>query len=225
MPQAATASDNRAQTADLILDAAEVVFADRGFHGATTRAIAEVAGVNLALIHYYHGTKEALYEAVFTRRSEEINGARHALLQAAMAASPPRLEALLEAFFRPTVTLGLRADGSGHHYARMVANGAAGTDERSRALTSRHYDAIAREFIAALGQLLPGLDHGLAVRGYLFATSISMSLMANTGRAETLSAGACTERDPEQVIAQAVRFVAAGIRSFAQAGGPESSLL
>lgn len=224
MPAQTASADTRAQTAELILDAAEAVFSDRGFHGATTRAIAEIAAVNLALIHYYFGTKEALYDAVFSRRSEEINGARRDLLRAVMAGADPQIEDLLEAFFRPSISAGRQPNRAGHNYARMVAIGAAGTDERSRELTSRHYDGIAREFIAAIEQILPGLGHGMAARSYLYATSISISLMANTGRVALLSDGACTEDDLEAVIAQAIRFVTAGIRSFAteDAGIPQA---
>jgi TetR/AcrR family transcriptional regulator len=47
-----------------ILTAARVLFAERGFAGASTRAIAESAGVNLAMIHYYFGNKERLYRRV-----------------------------------------------------------------------------------------------------------------------------------------------------------------
>jgi len=47
-----------------ILQAAEEVFAEFGFHGATTAEIAERAGLPKANVHYYFGTKEALYRAV-----------------------------------------------------------------------------------------------------------------------------------------------------------------
>lgn len=47
-----------------ILEAAEAVFAERGFAGATTAAIARAAGLPKANLHYYFGTKEALYRAV-----------------------------------------------------------------------------------------------------------------------------------------------------------------
>lgn len=204
----------RAQTAELILDAAEAVFSDRGFYGATTRAIAETAGVNLALIHYYFGSKEAVFEAVFGRRAREINGERLRLLQAVMARPAPRLEDLLDAFFRPSITSGRRQNRAGHGYARMLAHGATGTDERSRALTSRHFDGIAREFIAALERVMPDLPPGEAACCYLYATSMSISLMSDTGRLAALSDGTRTEDDLESVIARAVRFVTAGIRSF-----------
>ena len=48
-----------------ILLAAEQVFAKRGFKGATTREVAEKAGIANSLIFYYFKNKMALYEAVF----------------------------------------------------------------------------------------------------------------------------------------------------------------
>lgn len=47
-----------------ILQAAEHVFAERGYDGATTAAIADRAGLPKANVHYYFGTKNALYRAV-----------------------------------------------------------------------------------------------------------------------------------------------------------------
>ena len=47
-----------------ILAAAEAVFAEAGFSGATTAAIAERAGLPKANLHYYFRTKEALYRRV-----------------------------------------------------------------------------------------------------------------------------------------------------------------
>lgn len=48
----------------LILSAAEKVFAQAGFKGATTDAIARLAGVPKANVHYYFSTKEGLYNRV-----------------------------------------------------------------------------------------------------------------------------------------------------------------
>ena len=49
-------------TADSILSAAQLVFHERGYDGATTREIAERAGVNIALIKRYFGSKLGLFE-------------------------------------------------------------------------------------------------------------------------------------------------------------------
>src|SRR5208283_3789640 len=50
-----------------LLQAAEEVFAEQGFAGATTSAIARRAGVPKANLHYYFATKEGLYRAVVAR--------------------------------------------------------------------------------------------------------------------------------------------------------------
>ena len=47
-----------------ILAAAETVFAERGFAAATTSAIARLAGLPKANLHYYFRTKEVLYDRV-----------------------------------------------------------------------------------------------------------------------------------------------------------------
>src|SRR4051812_24260225 len=53
-----------------IMEAAEILFADKGFAGTSVRDIAEAAGVNLAMISYYFGSKEKLMEAMFNHRGQ-----------------------------------------------------------------------------------------------------------------------------------------------------------
>lgn len=57
-----------------ILDAAEELFADRGFEGTSVRDIAGLAGVNLAMISYYFGSKEKLLIALVEYRAGYTSG-------------------------------------------------------------------------------------------------------------------------------------------------------
>jgi AcrR family transcriptional regulator len=54
-----------------ILEAALALFAAEGFDSASTRAIAEQAGVNLPAIQYYFGSKEGLYQASIAHIAEQ----------------------------------------------------------------------------------------------------------------------------------------------------------
>ncbi|MBM4372735.1 MAG: TetR/AcrR family transcriptional regulator [Deltaproteobacteria bacterium] len=56
-----------------ILDCAEALFAERGFAGTRTRDIAELVGVNTALIHYYFDTKEKLLASVIDRIMTDLS--------------------------------------------------------------------------------------------------------------------------------------------------------
>lgn len=55
------------ETVERILDAAEQLFAERGFAETSLRLITTRAGVNLAAVNYHFGSKEALIQAVFVR--------------------------------------------------------------------------------------------------------------------------------------------------------------
>ena len=92
MPSAAKAKEGREQevmekiTAEYtekqtaILDAAQKLFAENGFDGTSVRDIAQEAGVNVAMISYYFGSKEKLMEAVFEQKSNDTRIKVEALL-------------------------------------------------------------------------------------------------------------------------------------------------
>ncbi|TDW99388.1 TetR/AcrR family transcriptional regulator [Dinghuibacter silviterrae] len=65
----------------LILSAAEKLFGEKGFEGTTVRDIAHSAGVNLAMISYYFGSKEKLFEALVEYRSGYTTGVLEELAQ------------------------------------------------------------------------------------------------------------------------------------------------
>lgn len=53
-------------TEDKILEAAKNVFVSKGMEGARMQEIADEAGINKALLHYYFRSKERLFEAIFS---------------------------------------------------------------------------------------------------------------------------------------------------------------
>ena len=54
----------RQEVQNKIIEAARKVFYEKGYSGATMRDIAKTADVNLALLHYYFRTKDAIFEIV-----------------------------------------------------------------------------------------------------------------------------------------------------------------
>lgn len=54
------------------MEAAEKLFAEKGFDGTSVRDISEKADVNLAMISYYFGSKEKLMEAMFHYRGQDM---------------------------------------------------------------------------------------------------------------------------------------------------------
>jgi len=202
-----------------ILDAAEQVFANSGYDGATMRAIAGKAGVTQALIHYHFKDKASLFAIMTERRANEINNARLARLGALLApgARPP-LEAVVEALFRPIIESGLEMARHGGGFARIMVSLANSTHPRDQALAKRLFDPVAEAFIAAFQRAEPGLARPDAVWGYMFSIGVGMTMMAGTGRTLRLSGGQANDRDAEQLLDKITTFICAGIRALAQDG-------
>jgi AcrR family transcriptional regulator len=59
-------------TEEAILDAAEQLLVDVGYAGITTRRLAETAGVNHGLVHYYFGSNENLLVQALERFTERL---------------------------------------------------------------------------------------------------------------------------------------------------------
>jgi AcrR family transcriptional regulator len=86
------------RTRGILLDAAEQVFADKGFAGSSVRQITALAGANLGSINYHFGSKAALYEAVIARAQDAmLEQVQAAALGAGSALD--RVEAVVRAHF------------------------------------------------------------------------------------------------------------------------------
>ncbi|HLO28859.1 MAG TPA: TetR family transcriptional regulator [Anaerolineales bacterium] len=75
-------------TQQIILDAAEEVFAEHGFDGARIDAIAQVAGYNKSLIFQYFDDKLGLYSAVIRRADDQTRVWQNEALGSFLAAKP-----------------------------------------------------------------------------------------------------------------------------------------
>jgi len=74
--QRRTKAEQRAESLEQILDAAELLFSKHGFYGVTLRDVAQRVGIHTTLLHYYFKDKTNLFEAVFARRAPVTVGRR-----------------------------------------------------------------------------------------------------------------------------------------------------
>jgi AcrR family transcriptional regulator len=142
-------------TKDRILGAAEVLFARRGFDGASLRQLTTAAGVNLAAVNYHFGSKEKLVEQVFRRRLDALNARRLEALAKIEGHADTTLEDVLAAYIRPA--LELSHDDNGALFMRVLARAFAEHDDRLRQFLSENYGHVMRQFTAEFARLLPQL--------------------------------------------------------------------
>jgi len=88
-----------------IIDAAARVFAERGFHGATTQDIADVLGIRQASLYYYFSSKEAALELVCLKGVEGFFDAAKAI-SAEKRSARERLSLLIRSHLSPLIDRG-----------------------------------------------------------------------------------------------------------------------
>lgn len=81
-----------------IIDAAEKLFAEKGYEGASVRDIAASAGVNMAMICYYFGSKEQLIQALFKERIGHIGPQIENLLKDNTTSPMQKVQILLDEY-------------------------------------------------------------------------------------------------------------------------------
>lgn len=197
-------------TKERILNAAEALFAQRGFDGASLRQLTSAAGVNLAAVNYHFGSKDKLVEEVFRRRLDALNAERLAALAKITMAPGTRLEDVLEAFIRPA--LELSHDDGGALFMRVLARAFAEHDDTLRQFLSENYGHVMRQFTAEFARLLPRLSkEELYWRIDLIsgALTLAMSGFGMIRRRDNVTERAHRDETTRHLI----RFAAAGLNA------------
>lgn len=81
-----------------ILETAEKLISTKGYEGTSVRDIAETAGINIAMISYYFGSKDKLMEALFKQRTENLRMRVEKLLNDSQLTPWGKINSLIEDF-------------------------------------------------------------------------------------------------------------------------------
>ena len=214
-------SSDPSDTREAILDAAEALFADHGFHGVTVRQVAREAGVDPALLHYYFATKRGLFDAAFLRRAAILNEERLAALDAyeREAGDAMTAQGCLDACFGPILHWWATGGPGWKSYFRLVAL-ANNTPAWGGETMNRYFDPVIQRLIGLLRRVLPDARDEDLYWGWHFTTGALTHAFAETGRLDRLSGGLCRSDDVAAIQARMAPFMAAGIERLCRSGKP-----
>lgn len=207
-------ADGKQETAPVILDAAEKLFSIHGFHGVTVRAVADECGVDSALVHYYFGTKQELFDAVFSRRAALINQDRMDAMTRYEEEFGPHMtvEGVAAAFLMPLLDRVRHSDPAWKNYFALVGLVNSSRGWGADTMTN-HFDPVVRRFISLLQRVLPHATTEDLFYSYHFLTGALTLTLSDTGRLDRLSEGRCSSSNMDELAPRMVEYAAAGFRA------------
>jgi AcrR family transcriptional regulator len=207
-----TKAEQRAETMEQILDAAENLFSKHGLYGVTLKDVAKRVGVHHTLLNYYFRDKKKLFDAVFARRAVISSSRRMKALDVYEAAAngKPTVEGALRSFLDSDLDLYIEGGEGWKNYAALGAQ-VANTPEWGAELMDQHFDPVVLRLIKLLKKALPQASMTDIFWSYHFVTGALMHTLARTGRIDMLSGGLCNSNDFIAVKERMASFLAAGV--------------
>ena len=196
-----------------LLDAAEHLFAELGYRGASLRAITAAAGADLGSVRYHFGSKAALFTAVLRRRLGPTTERRLEALDALEAEAgerPCELEDLLEAFTTPAFEL-LTHPEHGRDWGRLVAR-ARVEPEPFLAAVADDFPVMLERYLTAVCRALPGLEAREVHYRWHFFFGAQVNTLTDAVSLEFLGDQPGVMQDPQGVQRRLIEFCAAGFR-------------
>jgi AcrR family transcriptional regulator len=192
-------------TRDKILNTAETLFGNNGYSATSLRHIISEAGVNLAAIHYYFGSKQDLLDQVILRKAGPMNERRLKLLdqfEADAAPMHPSVERILEAFILPAILIEKSPE-----FVKLM--GRVHLEGLGQGIAQRNFQPIIARFLSALHRTLPEMS----AKELAWKIHFALGAMAHTLIAEPEIDPDAAREPPVTTAKRLVAFIGGGFRS------------
>ena len=204
------------KTKELILDAAEELFAIRGFYGVSIRQITTKAEVDPALASYHFGKKKDIFDAVMLRRAEILNRERIQMLDDCIRRAKPNpapLHEIIDAFTHALLNRSNKGGKGWRSYFAIIAQ-INNHPELGGIIMSQYFDPLAKKFLQAIHANMPEANDEDLYWCYHFLSGALTLTFSGTERISKLSDGLCPSNDLDAVHDRLVPFITAGFKAF-----------
>ncbi|BES70934.1 transcriptional regulator PsrA [Marinobacter nanhaiticus D15-8W] len=217
----------QSDTVDRILDAAEELFAERGFSETSLRMITSKANVNLAAVNYHFGSKNALIQAVFARFLTPFSDTLEKAfddLERRCNGRPPSLHQTLWALTESAVRMPHRNEDGISIFMRLLGLAYTQSQGHLRKFLEEEYSEPFGRFMGLLKEATPQLsavDRYWRIQFMLGATAFTMS--SSDALREILENKLGVDTTVQEIAARLVPFLASGLQASDTVAFPQTA--
>ena len=197
-----------------LLEAAETLFADRGFDAVSVRDITKEAGANVAAVNYHFGGRDGLIGLVVLRYVTPVNEERIARLDAAErnhAGKVVPLEELIGCYAEPLVSAVRRSELSERLFYKLIGR-IFSLQGEVPAEVENQMKQVAERFLRALGRSLPEVAADELIWRFHFLIGAMLHMLTHQEVLSRVTNGASGQPAMEATLSRFVRFAASGLR-------------
>jgi AcrR family transcriptional regulator len=200
-------------TKNKILDAADILFADKGFNGTSLREITSQANVNLAAVNYHFGSKKELIKAVMSRYMDELSPQlESALLLLCENDTKPSLHDVFSAFIDPLLNLNTLKGNGTSTFLQLLGRGYTDSQGFLRWFLTTQYPNVFTNFTKAIKIAYPELSaEEMFWRLHFTMGTIVFTMSSTEALIDIAQNDFNNQLDIAGVIERVIPYVAAGV--------------
>ena len=206
-----------------LLDAAEQLFADKGFEAVSVRHITQLAKTNVAAVNYHFGSRDELLSLVMMRTLFPISEERLALLESVerkWTGKVTPLEEIIDAFVRPLANQVQKSGLTERLFYKLAGRFFAEQSDGMPPQIEAQLRQVAERFTRSFSKALPTLAMEDLVWRIHFLAGGMIHLLSHQDIIHRLSKGASGTPTMEATLSRFIRFAAAGLRQGTEPAEP-----
>ena len=214
----------QSDTVERILDAAEILFAEKGFSETSLRLITSKAQVNLAAVNYHFGSKKSLIQAVFSRFLGPLCLSLDAELERRSVGDQPAwtVESLLELLVEQTLAVKPRSGNDLSIFMRLLGLAFSQSQGHLRRYLNEMYGKVFHRYMLLLHTAAPEIQPiELFWRVHFMMGAAAFSMSGIKALRAIVETEYQVHMTTEQVMRLMVPFLAAGMRADSAIGSVE----
>lgn len=202
-----------------LINAAERLFARKGFTATSIRDIASLSGDTIGTMSYHFGSKDALLTEVIARRFDEMTAKRRVLYHEMLRQSPNGcvgLEDTVRAITTPFLEAALCSGPEWRDYTILLSRMMYTVDMQKFEEFIARVDPVAREFVTWIREAVPEVPISRIAYGYQFMIGciVDACVMEERDRVGHISDGAMHSGDFEILKEHIIAFLVGGLKSL-----------
>lgn len=201
-----------------IMDAAETVFATRGYYGSSLREVSARCQSAIGLIAHHFPTKELLFHAVVQRKLDRLKAIVEQSLASAMADGAADSEDVVRAFIAPFLAACARQDGEIRDYIRLTSHFMSAYTVPELQPSLQSLQPISTLFTRRLRQMMPDMPQRDFMIGVYLIEAALVFMVQDKGFLEALSGGILPMEQIDSLIEPAAIFFDGGMAALAGRG-------